>query len=199
MLQLKFADCPASMMVWRVRCTGPEYPSVGSAAPGAGTSGIFFNVTTFMRLSRIAEFPAVPSAQRPVIASRIEPSHIAVPALDGLADHRRRDLVGDLDVPDFALTLGEEVGEQLRNDRHIAYFVPAQAKAAGDVFHRRPTEQRQTVVDALAAQFVKFRAVPAVVHGADQDAVTVALQGLELLDVEQEPAVAFEQHDLALP
>ena len=30
-------------------------------------------------------------------------SHIAVPALDGLADHRRRDLVGDLDVPHFAL------------------------------------------------------------------------------------------------
>jgi hypothetical protein len=29
---------------------GPEYPSVGSAAPGAGTSGIFFSVTTFMTL-----------------------------------------------------------------------------------------------------------------------------------------------------
>src|ERR1700760_4252775 len=51
MLQLKFADSPGSMMVWRVRCTGPEYPSVGSAAPGAGASGMFFNVTTFMTLS----------------------------------------------------------------------------------------------------------------------------------------------------
>src|SRR6185312_1239453 len=51
MLQLKFADSPASMMVWRVRCTGPEYPSVGSAAPGAGTSGMFCNVTTFMTVS----------------------------------------------------------------------------------------------------------------------------------------------------
>jgi hypothetical protein len=30
---------------------GPEYPSVGSAAPGAGTSGMFFNVTTFMTLA----------------------------------------------------------------------------------------------------------------------------------------------------
>src|ERR1700737_4701711 len=56
MLQLKFSDSPASMMVWRVRCTGPEYPSVGSAAPGAGTSGISFNVTTFMTLS-----PLLPS------------------------------------------------------------------------------------------------------------------------------------------
>jgi hypothetical protein len=51
MLQLKFADAPGSMMGCRVRCTGPEYPSVGSAAPGAGTSGMFFNVTTFMTLS----------------------------------------------------------------------------------------------------------------------------------------------------
>src|SRR5260221_7423297 len=36
------------------------------------------------------------------IALRSRPgarSHIAVPALDGLADHRCRDLIGDLDVP----------------------------------------------------------------------------------------------------
>src|SRR4051794_1465195 len=50
MLQLKFADSAGSMIVWRVRCTGPEYPSVGSAAPGAGTSGISFSVTTFITL-----------------------------------------------------------------------------------------------------------------------------------------------------
>jgi hypothetical protein len=30
--------------------TDPEYPSVGSAAPGAGTSGIFFSATIFMTL-----------------------------------------------------------------------------------------------------------------------------------------------------
>src|SRR5262245_43425547 len=41
-------------------------------------------------------------------------SHIAVPALDGLAIHRCRDLIGDLDVPDFAVALRSEVGEQLR-------------------------------------------------------------------------------------
>jgi hypothetical protein len=63
MLQLKFAESPASMMVWRVRCTGPEYPSVGSAAPGAGTSGMFFSVTTFMALSIVTDFLAVPSAR----------------------------------------------------------------------------------------------------------------------------------------
>src|SRR5689334_14461664 len=70
MLQLKFADSPASMMVWRVRWTGPEYPSVGSAAPGTGTSGISFNVTTFMTLS-----PLLPSLRlfigaRPFLARR---------------------------------------------------------------------------------------------------------------------------------
>src|SRR5205085_8920591 len=40
-------------------------------------------------------------------------SHIAVPALEGLAHHRRRNLVGDLDVPHFAFALRGEVGEQL--------------------------------------------------------------------------------------
>ena len=35
-----------------------------------------------------------------------------MPALDDLADHRRRDLVGDLDVPHLALALGNEIGEQ---------------------------------------------------------------------------------------
>src|SRR6185369_3951236 len=43
-----------------------------------------------------------------------------------------------------------------------------------------------------------FRAVSAVVHRADQDAISLTLERLELLDVEQEPAVAFEQDDLAL-
>src|SRR5262249_41199830 len=47
-------------------------------------------------------------------------------------------------------------------------------------------------------QLVKLRAVSAVVHRADQDAIAVTLERLELLDMEQEPAVAFGQHDLAL-
>ena len=71
-------------------------------------------------------------------------SHIAVPALDELADHRRRDLIGDLDVPDFAFALRGEVGEQLRDDRHIAYLVAAQAEAACDVFEPR-TDLNQPV------------------------------------------------------
>ena len=58
-------------------------------------------------------------------------SHIAVPALDGLAHHRRYDLIGNLDVPDFRFPLRHEVGEQLRNRRHIANLVAAQAEAAG--------------------------------------------------------------------
>jgi hypothetical protein len=33
---------------------------------------------------------------------------------------------------------------------------------------------------------------------ADQDAISLTPQRLELLDVEQKPAVAFEQHDLAV-
>src|SRR5262252_5898547 len=125
-------------------------------------------------------------------------SHIAVPALDGLADHRCRDLIGDLDIPYFAFALRGEVGEQLRDDRHIAYIVAAQAKAACDVFERGPAEHRQAVVEAVGAQLVKLRAISAVVHRADQDAKSLTLERLELLNMEQEPAIAFEQHDLAL-
>src|SRR5258708_2245478 len=125
-------------------------------------------------------------------------SHIAVAALDGLADRRRRDLIGDLYVPDFAFALRGEVGEQLWDDRHIAYLVAAQAEAAGDVFERGPAEHSQAIVDAVRAQLVKLRAVSAVIHRADQDAKTLTLERLEFLDMEQEPAVAFEQHDLAL-
>src|SRR5262245_4718789 len=125
-------------------------------------------------------------------------SHIAVPALDGLADHRRRDLVGDLDVPNFAVALRGEVGEQLRDDRHIADLVAAQVEAARDFFERGPAEHSQAIVDAVGAQLVKLRAVSAVVQRADQDAKSLTLERLEFLDMEQEPAVAFEQHDLAL-
>src|SRR3981081_2606619 len=55
-----------------------------------------------------AVFPAFRSAAVPTF----ELSHIAVPALDELADHRCGDLIGDLDVPDFAVALRHEVGEQ---------------------------------------------------------------------------------------
>src|SRR5262245_33720350 len=36
------------MMVWRVLDTGPVQPAVRSAAPSAGTFGMFLSVTTFM-------------------------------------------------------------------------------------------------------------------------------------------------------
>src|SRR5206468_6376951 len=91
-----------------------------------------------------------------------------------------------------------EVGEQLRDDRHIADLVAAQAEAARDIFERGPAEHSQAIVDAIGAQLVKLRAVSAVVHRADQDAKSLMLERLELLDMEQEPADAFEQHDLAL-
>src|SRR6185436_5016211 len=38
----------------------------------------------------------------------------------------------------------------------------------------------------------------AVVHCADQDAKALTLKRLEFLDMEQEPAITFEQQDLAL-
>src|SRR5215469_9016989 len=140
------------------------------------------------------------SARRPLAtnkAIRWKRSHNAVAALDGLADHRRGDLIRDLDVPDFAFALRGEVGEQLRDDRHIAYLVAAQAEAARDVFKRGPPEHSPAVVEAVGAQLVKLRAVSAVVHRADQDAKALTLERLELLAMEQEPAVSFEQHDLA--
>src|SRR5215472_12181868 len=141
------------------------------------------------------------SARRPLAtnkAIRWKRSHNAVAAFDGLADRRRGDLIRDLDVPDFAFALRGEVGEQLRDDRHIAYLVAAQAEPARDVLKRRPAEYGQAVVEAVGAQLVKLRAVSAVVHRADQDAKALTLDRLEFLDVEQEPAVALEQHDLAV-
>jgi hypothetical protein len=71
-------------------------------------------------------------------ADLIKYSHITVPALDGLADQRRRDVVGDLDVPHFAFALRGEVGEQLRGYRYIADLVAAQVEAARDFFERWP-------------------------------------------------------------
>ena len=121
-----------------------------------------------------------------------------MPSLHGLAHDRRRDLVGDLDVPDFAFALRSEVGEQLRDHGHIANFVPAQVEAACDFFERGPAEHREAVVEAVGTQLVKLRAVSAVVHQAHQDAISLTFERLELLDMEQEPAVAFEQHDLAV-
>src|SRR5712672_2100920 len=121
-----------------------------------------------------------------------------MPALDGLTDHRRGDLIRDLDVPDFGFALRGEVGEQFWDHRQVAYLVAAQAEAACDGFERRPAEYSQMIVDAVGAQLVKLRAVSAIVHRADQDAKSLTLERLELLDVEQEPAVPFEQHDLAL-
>src|SRR5207342_1295333 len=73
-----------------------------------------------------------------------------------------------------------------------------QTKAMRDVFERGPAEHSQAIVEAVGAQLVKLRAVSAVVHCADQDAKSLTLERLEFLDMEQEPTVAFEQHDLAL-
>src|SRR4029453_15726333 len=93
---------------------------------------------------------------------------------------------------------GGEGGEQLRDFRHLAYLVAAQFEAARDFFERGPAEHSQAIVEAVGPQLVKLRAVSAVVHRADQDAKSLALERLELLDMEQEPTIAFEQHDLAL-
>src|SRR5262245_253848 len=135
---------------------------------------------------------------QPTTPASSKSSHIAVPALDGLAYYRRRNLVGDLDVPYFAFALRGECGEQLRDTRHIAYLVAAQAEALRDFFQRGPAEHGQAVVEAVRAQLVKLRTVSAVVHRADQDAIPLTLDGLELLDMEQQPAVAYEQHDPAI-
>jgi hypothetical protein len=73
-----------------------------------------------------------------------------MPALDGLADHRRCDLIRDLDVPDFALPLRGEVGEQFWDHRQVADLVATQAEAACDGLERRSAEYSQAVVDAVA-------------------------------------------------
>src|SRR5262249_57145079 len=69
---------------------------------------------------------------------------------------------------------------------------------ARDFFGRGPADHSKSIVDTVGAQLVNPRAVSAVVQRADQDAKSLTLERLELLDMEQEPAVSFEQHDLAL-
>src|ERR1700710_2086198 len=61
----------------------------------------------------------------------------------------------------------------------------------------RPNTARLSAMPA-GASFGNPRAVSAVVHRADQDAISLTLERLEFLDIEQEPTVAFEQHDLAV-
>ena len=102
---------------------------------------VIFRVANDGPKSRIevAVFTAVRSATVPTFKL----SHIAVPALDELADHRCGDLIGDLDVPDFAVALRREVGEQFWDDRHIAYLVAAQPEAACDVVERGPAKHGQ--------------------------------------------------------
>jgi hypothetical protein len=78
------------------------------------------------------ERPQGTNKAHPSWPTRSKCSHIAVPALDGLADRRCRNLIGDLDVPHFAFALRGEVGEQLWDYRHIAYLVAAQAEAASE-------------------------------------------------------------------
>src|SRR5207244_10902502 len=91
-----------------------------------------------------------------------------------------------------------EAGANMRQYRPSADLVAAQVEAARASSERAPAEHSQAIVETVCAQLVKLRTVSAVVHRADQDAKSLTLERLELLDMEQEPAVAFEQHDLAL-
>src|SRR5579859_3200821 len=166
------------------RLISMPFPQLEQASPGLSKAKSGTGVAVDPRVS--------------LCSTRATGSHIAVAAFDGLADHRCGDLIGNLDVPDFAVALRGEVGEQFGDDRHVADLVAAQAKTAGDIFERRPPEHRQAVVEAVGAQLVKLRAVAAVVHRADEDTKALTLERLELLDMEQESAVAFEQHDLAV-
>src|SRR5215467_14378563 len=125
-------------------------------------------------------------------------SQLAVTALDGLADGRGSHLVGDLDVPDFTFALRREVGEQLWNDRQVADLMAAQPEAACDVLERGAAEDGLAVVDAVGTQFVELRAVPAIVHHADQHAHAMATHRLQLLNVEQEPTIALDENELAV-
>src|SRR5258708_9827161 len=72
------------------------------------------------------------------------------------------------------------------------------AEAGASACEGRRADRGEAGVGAEGAQLGNLGAVPAVVHRADQDAISLALERLELLDVKKEPAVAFEQHDLAL-
>src|SRR5262249_56994705 len=97
-----------------------------------------------------------------------------------------------------ALAWRREGGDTLGDWPHLAYPGAAQAEAACDAFERGPAEHGQAIVEPVGAQLVKLRAVSTVVHRADQDAISVTLERLELLNIEEKPTVAFEQHDLAL-
>jgi hypothetical protein len=75
-----------------------------------------------------------------------------VAALDGLAHHRRDDLVGNLNVPDLGLALLGSVCEQRREGRRVTPLVAARADAVRDVLERRLAEDRQAAGEAVGAQ-----------------------------------------------
>jgi hypothetical protein len=90
--------------------------------PGFGGCGFLESSATRLRALGCAE----PSAQIHGCDIDDHAFHVLyarLSAFDDLADHRCGDLIGDLDIRDFALR--GEVGEQLRDDRRIGDLVAA--------------------------------------------------------------------------
>src|SRR5712692_9421091 len=132
--------------------------------------------------------------------SRLPTSFLHHPMPLGLEPpHRGRgDLIGNRNIPDLRCSLGIEVPQQRLELREALYSRPPQAETAGNRAEIGAAEDRAAVVETVLTQLVDFRPVSAVVENAYQHAHAMPLEGLKLLNVHDQAAVAFDQHDLAI-
>src|SRR5690349_23474257 len=110
-------------------------------------------------------------------------------------DARREHLVRDVKIPNSRGAAAGQLGERLRQVVELLEGFPRDAEAASDGGEVAVAEDRAFFWQALGAEFVDLRPVGAVVDDDDEDVELVALDGLELLYVHHQAAIAVEEDD----
>src|SRR6266853_1597368 len=113
----------------------------------------------------------------------------------GAAYGRRHDFCGDVKVPDRCAAACSELRHELRQVIQLPEGLSRKPESARDTREIAVAEHRSVLGHPLRAELVQLRAVRAVVHHDDQDVQPMTLDGLELLHMHHQAAVAVEQHD----
>src|SRR2546429_1536040 len=113
----------------------------------------------------------------------------------GAAYGRRHDLSGAVKVPDRSAAACSELRHELRQVIQIPEGLSREPESARDTREIAIAEHRTVLRHSLRAELVQLGAVRAVVHHDDEDVQPVALDGLELLHMHHQAAVAVEQYD----
>src|SRR3954470_2685708 len=112
----------------------------------------------------------------------------------GAAYGRRDDLIRNVEVPDRGVAARAELRHQLRQAVQGRERLPRQAETARDAGEVAVAEHRALLGQSFGAQLVHLGAIRTVVDHDDEDVQPVALDGLELLHVHHQAAIAVEQH-----